>query len=119
MKKLSKVGSENNSDESKKEKSENKEFLESGKNIVKIIKEEDEEIGKVKFGVYINYSRYMGGNLYLIIVIFVMVLWQATNGGSDLWLAYWSKPENQEATKDNPKSKWTFFEYIVYFVYQV
>ena len=109
MKKLSKVGSENNSDENKKEKSENKEFMESGKDIVKIIKEEDEEIGKVKFGVYINYSRYMGGNLYLIIVIFVMILWQATNGGSDLWLAYWSKPENQESSKDNPKSKWIFF----------
>ena len=110
MKKLSKVGSENDNADNKKEKNEgNKEFTESGKEIVKIIKEEDEEIGKVKFTVYINYSRYLGGNFYLLIVIFIMILWQVTNGGSDLWLAYWSKPENQEESNYNPKSKWIFF----------
>ena len=81
MKKLSKVGSENDNADNKKEKNEgNKEFTESGKEIVKIIKEEDEEIGKVKFTVYINYSRYLGGNFYLLIVIFIMILWQVTNG---------------------------------------
>ena len=110
MKKLSKVFSENNSDESNKENIEGiNEFTESGKEIVKIIKEEDEEIGKVKFGVYVSYSRYLGGTFFLIIVTFVMMLWQATNGGSDLWLAYWSLPANQEESQENPNSKWTFF----------
>ena len=37
-----------------------------------------------------------------------MLLWQINKGGSDYWLAYWSKPENQEKTK----KKWNFF--IVY-----
>ena len=37
-----------------------------------------------------------------------MLLWQINKGGSDYWLAYWSKPENQEKTEE----KWNFF--IVY-----
>ena len=110
MKKLSKLNSENNNEENIKEKTSGiKDFTDSGREIIKIIKEEDEEIGSVKFGVYINYSRYLGGKSFLLIVIFIMILWQANKGGSDLWLAFWSLPENQKESQENKNSKWTFF----------
>ena len=38
-----------------------------------------------------------------------MSMWQANKGGSDLWLAYWSLPENQEESQNDQKSKWIFF----------
>ena len=109
MKKLSKLSVENNEEEKKEKSNGMKDFTESGREIIKIIKEEDEEIGSVKFGVYISYSRYLGGNTFLLIVIFIMLMWQANKGGSDLWLAYWSLPENQDESQENPDSKWTFY----------
>ena len=109
MKKLSKLSVENNEEEKKEKSNVMKDFTESGREIIKIIKEEDEEIGSVKFGVYISYSRYLGGNTFLLIVIFIMLMWQANKGGSDLWLAYWSLPENQDESQENPDSKWTFY----------
>ena len=36
-------------------------------------------------------------------------MWQANRGGSDLWLAYWSLPENQNESQENQESKWTFY----------
>ena len=112
MKKLSKINNEKNDEEGKNKKNKKnrmKEFTDSGREIIKIIKEEDEEIGSVKFGVYIHYSRYLGGNLFLVMIIFIMSMWQANKGGSDLWLAYWSLPENQEESQTNKDSKWIFY----------
>ena len=63
-------------------------------------------------GVYLDYSKYLGGPFFLLIIIFLGVLLQANLGGSDLWLAYWSSPENQDMSKNDQKSKWIF-----YFVY--
>jgi len=78
------------------------------KKMVKIIKEEDEEVGEVKLNVYISYFKYMGGTCFMILIFMIMLFWQINKGGSDYWLAYWSKPENQEKTE----KKWNFF--IVY-----
>ena len=71
--------------------------------IIKIIKEEEQSLRGVKFKVYFDYFRYMGGTCYIISVVIIVCLWQANKGGSDLWLAYWSEEENQS------KNKWVFF----------
>ena len=113
MKKLSKLNNETSMNDSGSKEKENqntvKQISSSGREIIKIIKEEDEEIGSVKMGVYLDYSRYLGGQLFLLMIIFIMSMWQANKGGSDLWLAYWSKPENQEESQNEKKSKWIFF----------
>ena len=64
MKKLSKLNAESSmNDSGSKEEKKNanaiKGITDSGREIIKIIKEEDEEIGSVKMGVYLDYSRYM------------------------------------------------------------
>ena len=41
----------------------------------------------------------------MISIIFIMCLWQANKGGSDLWLAYWPEDENQEKGKNDKKYK--------------
>ena len=116
MKKLSKLNNESSIDDSvskENEKNKNsntiKQISDSGREIIKIIKEEDEEIGSVKMGVYLDYSRYMGGTLFLLMIVFIMSMWQANKGGSDLWLAFWSLPENQDESQNDQKSKWIFF----------
>ena len=77
--------------------------------VVKLIKEEEQSQGGIKYTVYLDYFRYMGGLCYIITVLIIMCLWQANKGGSDLWLAYWSQEKNQNKSKDNPKYKWIFF----------
>ena len=112
MKKLSKLNNEKSDeeiDEKKNKQNYTKDFTDSGREIIKIIKEEDEEIGSVKFGVYIHYSRYLGGNLFLLMIMFIMAMWLANRGGSDLWLAFWSRPENQVESQNNTDSKWIFY----------
>ena len=115
MKKLSKLNAESSLNDSGSKENEKKNsnvikgISDSGREIIKIIKEEDQEIGSVKMGVYIDYSRYMGGTLFLLMIVFIMSMWQANKGGSDLWLAYWSLPENQEESQNDQKSKWIFF----------
>ena len=77
----------------------------NNKKLVRILKDEDEEVGEVKFDVYISYFKYMGGITFMILILIIMFLWQLNKGGSDFWLAYWSKPENQKKTNE----KWKFF----------
>ena len=60
-------------------------------------------------GVYLDYSKYMGGTFFIFLVILIGMLLQTNLGGSDLWLAYWSSPENQDISKNDQKSKWIFF----------
>ena len=66
------------------------------KDYLKIIKDEDEEIGKVKLNIYFQYFRYLGGSGLMTIIVIIMIFWQITQRGSDYWLAYWSEPENQK-----------------------
>ena len=42
-------------------------------------------------------------------IMFIMAMWQANKGGSDLWLAFWSRPENQVESQNNTDSKWIFY----------
>ena len=77
--------------------------------VVKLIQEEEQSRGGIKYTVYLDYFRYMGGICYIITVVIIMCLWQANKGGSDLWLAYWSQPKNQDKSKDDPKYKWIFY----------
>jgi hypothetical protein len=89
MKKLSKLNAESSMNDSGSKENEKKNanaikgITDSGREIIKIIKEEDEEIGSVKMGVYLDYSRYMGGTLFLLMIAFIMSMWQANKGGSD------------------------------------
>ena len=71
------------------DKDEKKEYL-------KIIKDEDEEIGRVKLNIYCQYFKYLGGTGLMSIIVIIMIFWQITQRASDYWLAYWSKPENQK-----------------------
>ena len=111
MKKLSKLNeSKKESEKKERQKNEdNKIKTSSGREIVKIIKEEDQEIGSVKISVYIDYSKYLGGIFYLFAIFLVGCIIQTNLGGGDLWLAYWSSPENQDISKNDEKSKWVFF----------
>jgi ABC-type multidrug transport system fused ATPase/permease subunit len=77
--------------------------------IVKLVTEEEQSRGGIKYTVYLDYFRYMGGICYIITVVIIMGLWQANKGGSDLWLAYWSQEKNQNKSKEEPKYKWIFF----------
>lgn len=74
--------------------------------IIKITQEEDEEEGGVKFQIYKAYCSYFGGVKTFLCILLTMILWQINKGGSDLWLAHWSKPENQkEIPGKNTKMK--------------
>jgi ATP-binding cassette subfamily C (CFTR/MRP) protein 1 len=111
MKKLSKLNESRKEKEKKERKNsgENQKTSQSGNEVVKIIKAEDEEIGAVKLGVYINYSRYMGGTFFLFAIFLIGLIMQTNSGGGDLWLAYWSSPENQDISRNDNESKWIFF----------
>ena len=113
MKKLSKINETKNKDKQEKKPAKKGAKLSlSGNEIIKIIKEEDEEIGSVKMNVYCDYSKYLGGVLFLIMIILIGALKQTNSGGADLWLAYWSTPANQEKSENDKNSKWSFF--IIY-----
>jgi len=69
--------------------------------IKRIIKDEDIEKGNVKMEVYISYLNYMGGICLFIFVVIVMMIWQALKGGSDLWLSYWTKNQDEKTNLFN------------------
>ena len=77
--------------------------------IVKLIKEEEQSRGGVSYKVYLDYFRYMGGICYIASIFIVMIFWQANKGGSDLWLAFWSEPDNQQKSLEDSKYKWIFY----------
>ena len=83
------------------------EMLLSNKFLNKLIQEEENEEGSVKLEVYIKYCKYMGGISFIILIIISMIIWQLNKGGSDLWLAYWTK--NQDKFNKNSYKKWEFF----------
>lgn len=92
-------------------KSQNEILKSSNDKISKMTKEEDEEEGGVKFKIYKTYCSYFGGIKTFLCILLIMLLWQINKGGSDLWLAHWSKPENQKETPgENTKIKF----FIIY-----
>ena len=84
----------------------------SKKQNLKIIKDEDEEIGRVKLNIYFQYFKYLGGTRIMFIIVIIMIFWQITQRASDYWLAYWSEPENQ---KNGNKLKF----FIIYSIFGV
>ena len=90
----------------------NNDSSKSKKDYLKIIKDEDEEIGKVKLNVYFQYFKYLGGTCLMSVIGIIMVCWQITQRASDYWLAYWSEEENQ---KNGNKLKF----FIVYSVFGI
>lgn len=111
MRKLSKLSKHRSSDADEAhnimlnmegENKEEQEIKKSPKKETKIIADEDRELGTVKLNVYCQYFKYNGGICFMLIIVLVMVFWQVNKAGSDLWLAYWSKI--QDETK-----KWVFF----------
>ena len=103
MKKLSKLNETKKESEKKERKKSEGMQKQSGNEVVKIIREEDREIGSVKLRVYLNYSKYMGGTFYLFGIFLIGAIMQANLGGGDLWLAYWSSPKNQYISQNDEK----------------
>ena len=103
----------NNSSNSKEELIINENKLVNNLNnindIVKLSIEEEHGIERVKFTVYLDYFRYLGGIFYISLVFIFAIIWQANKGGRDIWLAYWSDEKNQDKCRDEPKLKWIFF----------
>ncbi len=73
---------------------ENEDLFNSENKLIRIIKDEDEEKGTVQMKVYYSYLKYMGGKCFMIFIVIVMLLWQTTKGGSDYWIAYYSKHQD-------------------------
>ena len=89
-----KIQNNNNLDNQNKNNENNSENTKQ--QYLKIIKDEDEEIGRVKLNIYFQYFKYLGGTRLMIIIVIIMIFWQITQRASDYWLAYWSEPENQK-----------------------
>ena len=115
LNKLSKLSKHKSSDgdEAKSliqlQKDQEKEEKVTKKKEVKIIADEDREIGSVKMSVYCQYFKYNGGICFMLTIVIVMIFWQFNKASSDLWLAYWSQPENQKEDPSQKNKKWIFF----------
>ncbi len=59
--------------------------------VYRITKDEDQETGSIKFNVFFQYFKYMGGRYIVFLVTFIMVMWISLRTLSDLWLARWTK----------------------------
>ena len=65
---------ENNSDNDTFNQTKEKE--DDNNNIVKLTKEEELSHDSIKFSLYLDYFRYIGGICFIIIIIIIMCLWQ-------------------------------------------
>lgn len=70
-----------------------------------LIQDEDKETGKVKLSVYNDYIRYNGGICVFLIIILIMILWQALKIGGDFWMSIWIK---------NPVFSNPYYNYAVF-----
>ena len=94
---------ENSSNEEKerKEEEEEEEIEEKKKknkannNIKRITREEDRVTGSLKTNANILYIRAIGGLPIGILLILFLIIWQSMKGGSDLWLANWTKQKKK------------------------
>lgn len=67
----------------------------------KIISNEDREIGRVKFSVYLNYARYLGGYFIVFVIISIRILAQVSLTFSDKFLLVWVKTNTEETKWQN------------------
>lgn len=72
--------------------------------IYRTTKDEDQEMGSIKFEVFIKYFKYMGGRYIIFILCLMMFLWITMKTCSDLWLSDWTKEEKERIF--NIKNKW-------------
>jgi len=75
--------------------------------IFRITKDEDQEIGSIKFSVFLKYFQYMGGRYIIILVCVTMFFWVSLRTLSDLWFAHWTK-QSEEDYKNSDKYSFPF-----------
>jgi len=83
--------------------------LNTGK-IKKLIKEENQEKGKVNITVYKDFLIKIGGFYTIIIIVVLMVIMDLSRSAQDLWLGYWT--QHQEKSKN-------IFYYIIFCLFGV
>ncbi len=97
---LGENNTDNSSNEEEERKEEEEEVIEEQKkikkeNVKRITREEDRVTGSLKTNANLLYIRAIGGAPIAILLILFLIIWQAMKGGSDLWLAFWTK-ENKK-----------------------
>jgi ATP-binding cassette subfamily C (CFTR/MRP) protein 2 len=68
----------------------------STKEITRITKDEEQEIGSVSGRIYLSYIKYMGGCCVFFMVLFCMILWQGCKALADLWLIHWTRLHDKD-----------------------
>lgn len=61
------------------------------KSVNKLVEDEDREVGQVSKEVYLDYQRFSGSYLWIILAIISMVLWLVTRMLGDIFLKDWSE----------------------------
>jgi ABC-type multidrug transport system fused ATPase/permease subunit len=69
---------------------------EKPKEVIRITKDEDQEVGKVKLSVYLNYINLMGGFIIFVILVICVSIWQGLLKCSDLWLLHWTDNQHED-----------------------
>jgi ABC-type multidrug transport system fused ATPase/permease subunit len=64
----------------------------------KIIEAEDRAVGRVGWGVYKTYTRYLGGYKIILGIVSAMVCWQVNRMYADIYLSDWT--DDSEAQQD-------------------
>ena len=72
-----------------KEPEEN-EKIEETKKENKLVEDEDREVGEVSREVYLDYNRFSGSYIWIIIAILAMALWLSSRMAGDIFLKDWS-----------------------------
>lgn len=72
-----------------------------------ITNDEDQEVGEVRFSVFLKYFEYMGGKKLILFILIIMISWQGFKAYSDIFLAEWTKLKNQE--------QWEKWKHLVIF----
>lgn len=70
------------------------------KEIKRITKDEDKEIGSVKWSVYFSYINMMGGTCAFLLLMFTVLIWQSARLFSDWYLTYWTQHQKKETNFD-------------------
>ena len=68
--------------------------------VIRITKDEFAHQGKVKMHIWMKYFSYIGGIMFLILVLVTNVLWKVCEIGSDYFLSYWTEQENLSSQKN-------------------
>lgn len=76
--------------------------------VKRITKDEDKEEGNVNKKVYYKYILYMGGLCMFLFILLNMTCWQGLKLFSDLYLAEWTKKQNEDRNIDNLEYFWKY-----------